>query len=174
MLTALQQKIGKLPLIAEDLGEITTEVYELMEKFQLPGMKVLQFAFGSDLLTSVHIPHDPGFSKGIVYAGTHDNNTTKGWFNELDEKARDRLQAYLGQSLGEQNVAHQLIRLALSSAAFRAILTMQDILGLGEEARMNYPGQVSGNWSWRLSGREDFDDIAKRLSQLTRLYGRGD
>jgi 4-alpha-glucanotransferase len=165
--------MGKLPLIAEDLGDITADVHMLMEDFGLPGMKVLQFAFDASLLNSPHIPHAPNFHNGIVYTGTHDNNTTRGWFKyDLDSDAKKRLQAYLGQPCGEEEVAHQLIRLAQSSPAFRVIVPMQDILALDESARMNRPGTATGNWGWRLKGDEDYKAIADQLKLLSKLYGR--
>lgn len=173
LLSRLRDRLGKLPLIAEDLGDITPAVRELMEDFELPGMKVLQFAFDAGLLISLHLPHAENFHKGIVYTGTHDNNTTRGWFNQdLDLNAKKRLEAYLGQPCGEKDIAHQLIRLAQSSPAARVILPMQDILGLDQAARMNRPGTASGNWSWRLKGDEDYKAIAKKLKLISKLYGR--
>jgi 4-alpha-glucanotransferase len=148
---ALTKALGDLPIIAENLGVITPDVEELREEFSFPGMRVLQFAFGSDA-ANVHLPHN--YTRDlVVYTGTHDNNTTAGWFADIsrsdpDQTERDFCLEYLGSD--GRDIHWDLIRAALSSVADTAIIPLQDVLGLGGEARMNLPASQSGNWSWRL------------------------
>lgn len=169
---ALQGRFSNLPIIAEDLGLITDDVRELMQRFGLPGMRVLQFAFDAQLHKNSfalhnHIPHC------LVYTGTHDNNTTLGWFDqEIDESTRKRLFAYLGRTLEREEVPVELVRLAMMSVANTVILPMQDLLGLGAEARMNHPSTSEGNWKWRMLSEALNDDLANRLSELGWLYRR--
>lgn len=147
---AAQKQLGELPFIAEDLGDISESVYELRDAFHLPGMKVLQFAFGNDMPVSPHINHhhDKNF---VVYTGTHDNNTTLGWYqNETDEKTKKQISCYLGKTYNPNEIHKELARLAYSSVAKIAILPLQDILGLDENSRMNTPSSSENNWSWRL------------------------
>ena len=169
----MMRRLGKLDFIAEDLGEITPDVEQLRKQFQLPGMKVLQFAFGEDLVGSVHIPHLYDSANFIVYTGTHDNNTTLGWFkNETDANLRKRLSKYIGAEVNESNINAILIRLCYSSIAKIAIIPMQDILQLDETARMNIPGKATGNWSWRANGQFIEEKTIKWLKAETELYGR--
>jgi len=169
----MERKLGKLPFIAEDLGEITVDVEQLRKQFRLPGMKVLQFAFGEDMAGSVHIPHLFDSANFIVYTGTHDNNTTLGWFkNETDANLRKRLSKYVGAEVNEQNINAILIRLCYASIAKIAIIPMQDILQLDETARMNIPGKAAGNWSWRADGQFIEEKTIKWLKAETELYGR--
>ncbi|MEM7769389.1 MAG: 4-alpha-glucanotransferase [Cyanobacteria bacterium P01_A01_bin.37] len=166
---AVKQELGSLPIIAEDLGVITPEVEALRDKFGFPGMKILQFAFGSGP-GNPYLPFN--FSRNcLVYTGTHDNNTTLGWLNNSQEWERAGLASYLGH-YSPENIHWDLIRLALSSVANAAIFPLQDVLGLGEEARMNTPGLASGNWGWRY--REDVltNDLSDRLRHLTTTFGR--
>ncbi|UKT65685.1 malto-oligosyltrehalose synthase [Pedobacter mucosus] len=169
----MQNKFNSLPFIAEDLGEITEDVEILRDRFKLPGMKVLQFAFGEDLISSPHIPHNFDSVNSLVYTGTHDNNTLKGWFkNELDDAGKKRLGVYFGVDVTEINVNELLNRLSYSSIAKIAILPIQDVLGLDQESRMNLPGTISGNWLWRL-GLEDCNvAVSSHLAQETEMYGR--
>ncbi len=162
---------GPLPLIAEDLGEITPDVRELLAELGLPGMKVLQFAFST--LDSEHLPHFHT-RNCVVYTGTHDNDTTRSWFEGLGTEERERAADYLGvdHDVDPARVPWQLIRCALESVADLAIVPLQDVLGLGEEARFNTPATVAGNWSWQVS-----DDQLSRLNiawlrRLTELTGR--
>jgi 4-alpha-glucanotransferase len=147
----LKKVFGKLPFVAEDLGDIDAPVYQLRDEFELPGMKVLQFAFSENMPVSDHIPHN--FSnRFIVYTGTHDNNTTCGWFeDEAGKQVRKNLKKYLGRNISKRNIHKCLIRLAYASTAAVAIVPMQDLLGFGVEARMNTPASShASNWSWRM------------------------
>lgn len=162
------KKLGKLPLIAEDLGVVTPAVTALRDKFSLPGMRVLQFAFGGDS-SNPFLPHN--FSKNtVVFTGTHDNDTTVGWFRQLKEDERQRVLSYL-KSNGKE-IHWDMIALALSSVANLAILPMQDILGLDGRARMNVPGTPSGNWTWRMQAHNLSPKIVEQLSSLTKKYDR--
>ena len=165
----LNDKLGKLPIMAEDLGEITPEVYALRDRFEFPGMKILHFAFGG----GSDNPYLPFIypRNCVVYTGTHDNNTTVGWFNELSEGEKESVLRYLG-ALSSEGINWDLIRLALGSVANQAIIPMQDILGLGGEAQMNFPGKAAGNWGWRYQSGSLTDELRDRLKALTYTYGR--
>ena len=166
---AMEQNLGELPLIAEDLGVITPEVVALRDRFHFPGMKILQFAFGGER-NSLFLPHS--FSSNcVVYTGTHDNETTVGWFSNASEDERRHVLSYLNVADGE-DIAWDLIRLAYASVADTAVATLQDLMQLDNEARMNYPGRPSGNWQWRYTTGMLTDDIANKLRQMTELYGR--
>jgi len=168
----LKEEYPHLPFIAEDLGTITPDVKEVMNHFQLPGMKVLLFAFGPEMSTNPYLPHN--FSQNCVaYTGTHDNNTIKGWFEEeaLPEE-KERLFKYLGRKLSAEELPGELIRLLMMSVANTVIFPMQDILGLGAEARMNHPSTWQGNWEWRLLPDQINDSLAIRLKEMTEIYGR--
>jgi 4-alpha-glucanotransferase len=165
----IKQNLGKLPVLAEDLGVITPEVEALRDKYEFPGMKVLHFAFGSD-------PGNPflPFNYGrnfVVYTGTHDNDTTVGWFNAANDYEKENLLLYLG-CVSPEGIHWDLIRLALSSIANQAIMPLQDILGLGTEARMNFPSIAEGNWQWRYQSGALKSELGDRLKNLTKLYGR--
>lgn len=165
-------KYPNLPLIVEDLGVITPDVKAVIEHFGFPGMKVLLFSFSSDLPVNPYAPHNY-LRNCVVYTGTHDNNTALGWFQrETGKEDKERVFEYLGHEVPEAQVPWELVRLALSSVADVAILSMPDILGLGEEARMNMPSEPSGNWKWRLSADQLTDKIAKKLSRATSIYAR--
>lgn len=172
---AVQKKFGRLSLIAEDLGKVTPEVKALRDQFQLPGMKVLQFAFGNDLEAENYQPHfyPPN---SVVYTGTHDNDTTVGWFENRGvavttqsgaemEKEKAFILRYL-KSDGKE-IHWDMIRAAFESPAHTAIVPMQDILGLGSEARMNRPGTAEGNWGWRMRKGYPLASHWKRLKHLT-------
>jgi malto-oligosyltrehalose synthase/4-alpha-glucanotransferase len=170
---SLLAAMGELPLIAEDLGEISPEVYQLRDEFNLPGMKVLQFAFGEDMASSVHAPHNFENTNCIVYTGTHDNNTTQGWYRqEADESTRRRLQQYIGTKVTQQNAAMQMIRMALSSTADIAIIPMQDLLSKSGKNRMNTPASTTGNWVWRLKAEELSGKTSSLLRRMLAIYGR--
>ncbi|MFQ5527486.1 MAG: 4-alpha-glucanotransferase [Thermoanaerobaculia bacterium] len=163
---ALARGLGEVEIVAEDLGVITPDVIELRKRFDIPGLKVLQFGFGE--LDSPHLPHRHN-QHTVVYTGTHDNDTTRGWYADLDEEARRRVLDYVGGDASD--VTWSLIRAAFLSVGRVAIVPIQDILDLGSEARFNMPGIAEGNWAWRLSelpGRE----VAERLRGLTLLAGR--
>ncbi len=164
---ALGRMLGEVPLVAEDLGTITEDVRELLRELGIPGMKVLQFAFSED--DSLYLPHRH-VSNAVVYTGTHDNDTTRGWFENLGPPERERILHYLG--CDGREIEWALIRAAYASAADRAIVPLQDVFGLGSEARMNTPGKAEGNWSWR-ARREGFrPELAARLRRLAELTGR--
>lgn len=161
---------GRPPLIAEDLGIISDEVRELLDVTAIPGMKVLQFAFGGGA-DNAYLPHNYPNPNCVVYTGTHDNDTTQGWFATLDAPTRDHVTRYIGCEA--ENIPRALTRLAWRSVANTAIVPLQDVLGLGTEARFNRPGQIEGSWTWR--ARDDQLDAitAEALADLTILYGRG-
>jgi len=169
LFTAMQAAFGeRLPLIAEDLGIITPEVDALREQFHLPGMRVLQFAFGG-ATEDRFLPHNYERNT-VVYTGTHDNDTTLGWYRSISERERDFVRRYLGRD--GHDIAWDLIRLAWSSVADYAITPLQDVLSLGGEARMNLPGTSSGNWTWRLVEGQLTPAVLDRLGELTELYAR--
>jgi len=168
----LLKKFPYLPIIAEDLGVITPDVREAMHRFELPGMKVLVFAFGGDLPTNPYIPHNLP-RNCVLYTGTHDNNTVRGWFErEATPEIKKRLFHYLGREVPADRIHWELIRLAMMSVANMVIVPMQDILGLGEEARMNRPATSQGNWQWQLLPEQLTPSLAERLLKMTELYGR--
>ncbi|MDJ0593889.1 MAG: 4-alpha-glucanotransferase [Pleurocapsa sp. MO_226.B13] len=165
----LEKQLGKLPIVAEDLGVITPEVEALRDKFNFPGMKILQFAFDSDRANGF-LPYN--YNRNcIVYTGTHDNNTTVGWFSERSPEAQARVVDYLG-CLCNDGIHWALIRLALGSIGNTVVLPFQDILGLGTNAKMNTPSQASGNWEWRCRAEAFNEELSGRLRYLNYLYGR--
>jgi 4-alpha-glucanotransferase len=148
--TAVERELGGLPFVAEDLGFITPDVYALRDRFHLPGTKVLQFAFDGHS-DNPYLPHSY-LPNSVVYTGTHDNNTTRGWFDEVPESQRQNLWRYLKRPAGTgAEAAPALLELAWSSPAALAIAPLQDLLNLGSDARMNVPGRTTGNWRWRCS-----------------------
>ena len=165
---AVQKKLGKLPIIAEDLGIITPEVTKLREKFAFPGMKVLHFAFAEGPENNF-LPHHYE-SNCVVYTGTHDNDTTQGWYDKATEPERDFVRRYC--STDAREIHWDLIGLASGSAADLAIFPFQDILGLGSEGRMNFPGTAMGNWDWRFSWDQVGPEHATRIHELSALFGR--
>jgi 4-alpha-glucanotransferase len=169
--TVVQQELGGLPFVAEDLGEIDEPVYRLRDEFHLPGMKVLQFAFSEDIARSPHIPHNYG-ENFVVYTGTHDNNTTLGWFRQEGQKDRHRLNLYLGYAVHEQEVSRVLGRLAYASVGRTVILPLQDVLSLDENARMNIPSSGQENWRWRLMPGQLTGAAEHLLREWTTLYNR--
>jgi 4-alpha-glucanotransferase len=165
---ALRAGLGGLPLIAEDLGIITPGVDALRERFHLPGMRILQFAFGG-ATENRFLPHNYQ-QHTVVYTGTHDNDTTRGWYATIAEHERDHVRRYLARD--GRDVAWDLIRLAWMSVADLAVTPLQDVLDLGTEARMNLPGRPAGNWGWRLQESQLNFGTLDRLAELTTLYGR--
>jgi 4-alpha-glucanotransferase len=177
---ALQAELGELPVVAENLGVITPEVEAIRKQFNFPGMSLLQFAFGTDPQGPSFRPHN--YSRALVaYTGGHDNDTTVGWWTHsgsgdstrtAEEVRRERefARAYLG--LENEAIHWAFIRTVLASVADTAIIPLQDVLGLGSEARMNLPGTVSGNWKWRYPQGSLTDEIRDRLKMLTRMYDR--
>jgi 4-alpha-glucanotransferase len=165
----VERELGDLPIIAEDLGLITEDVGALRDRFKLPGMKVLQFAPSDP--QNPYLPHqyEPNC---VVYTGTHDNDTTRGWWATATPEERAFLTRYLGAEPTDATVAWELIRLALGSVARTAIVPLQDLLGLGSEARMNTPGKEQGNWGWRFDAALLTPALGERLRDLTELFAR--
>jgi 4-alpha-glucanotransferase len=166
---AVEEALGELPIIAEDLGEITPDVLELRNQFDLPGMKVLQFAFSTDG-SDKFLPHN--FRRNfVVYTGTHDNDTTWGWYAHTStEHERDLFRRYFRTD--GHDAAWTLIDAAWRSVAYMALAPLQDVLNLGTEARMNLPGRAEGNWRWRFVPEQLTGHVADRLLETTLLYGR--
>ncbi len=168
LLAKIRATFHHLPLIAEDLGIITPEVEQLRDKYELPGMKILQFAFDSDA-ENPYLPHNHVLNS-IVYTGTHDNDTSAGWADSLKREQRARIRDYLG--CDRDLITHALMRCALSSVARLAVLPMQDVLDLGAGHRMNTPGTSEGNWQWRFSWSQLSEEKIDRLAKWVRIYGR--
>ncbi len=179
LFAAIRSALGDLPIIAEDLGVITPDVVALRDGFGFPGMRILQFAFGGDS-KNIDLPHNY-IAQVVAYTGTHDNDTTVGWFSSVagEGSTRDAKQIarerefcldYLPSNGLE--IHWDFIRAVLASVANTAVVPLQDLLGLGNEARMNLPNSTEGNWSWRIKADQLTDDIGDRLRELTVLYGR--
>ncbi|MEB3310599.1 MAG: 4-alpha-glucanotransferase [Snowella sp.] len=170
-LTTLQESLGgNLPIVAEDLGVITPSVEALRDDFGFPGMKILHFAFDSDR-ANPFLPFNYVNRKSLVYTGTHDNDTTVGWFTARSPEEQKRVTDYLGCVCNE-GIHWSLIRLAMGAVANTAIFPLQDIFGLGTESRMNLPGKADGNWGWRYQEEYLNDWITGHLGWITELYGR--
>lgn len=167
-LTAIEKALGGLPIIAEDLGVITPDVVALRDSFALPGMKILQFAFASTP-ADPFLPHNYPLNC-VAYTGTHDNDTTLGWFQSATDREKDFCRKYLARS-GEF-IAWDLIREVWQSQAAFAISPLQDFLALGTEARMNYPGRPAGNWGWRYQPSNLNEDLSQAIKELNYLYSR--
>ncbi|HLB05565.1 MAG TPA: 4-alpha-glucanotransferase [Thermodesulfobacteriota bacterium] len=168
----LMRHFSSLPFIAEDLGVITPDVREVMNIYEFPGMKLLIFAFGGDMPANPYIPHNIT-KNSVVYTGTHDNNTIRGWFSgEASHDDKIRVFKYMGKILDEESSHLDFIRHAMMSVANTSIIPMQDILGLGEEGRMNTPSVCDGNWRWRLRHKDITHSIKKELTEMTEIYGR--
>lgn len=159
-----------MALVAEDLGEIDEPVYQLRDEWNLPGMNVLQFAFGEDG-EKIYLPHYHKLNS-VVYSGTHDNNTTRGWFKSLLPDAKKHLSDYVGKKIDVKNVSEEVCRLAYGSVALLAVLPMQDILSLDESSRMNVPSTSEGNWAWRVPAKHFSDSLENKLSGWVELFGR--
>ncbi len=168
ILQAFQQGLHGLPIIAEDLGEITPDVIELRDHYNLPGMKIFQFAFSSDA-DDPFLPHNYPVNC-VAYTGTHDNDTALGWYQNAPENERDFCRRYLARS-GE-NISWDMIRAVWSSVAIFAVAPLQDFLELGSEARMNVPARASGNWSWRFEAIALTPPLTERILEINTLYGR--
>ena len=164
----MQKELGDLPIIAEDLGEISANVYALRDQFDLPGMKILQFAFSGDP-DDTFLPHNYPVNC-VAYTGTHDNDTTLGWYLSAPEDEKDFCRRYLSRS-GE-NISWNMIRSVWSSVARISIAPLQDFLNLGSEARLNYPGRASGNWSWRALPFQVNSQLAEKIHKINFLYSR--
>ncbi|HKP71287.1 MAG TPA: 4-alpha-glucanotransferase, partial [Pyrinomonadaceae bacterium] len=179
LFTAIRRALGDAPILAEDLGVITPDVEALRDDFGFPGMRILQFAFGGDS-KNIDLPHNY-HRNVVVYTGTHDNDTTVGWFKseagagstrkpEQIERERKFCLDYLNSDGRE--IHWDFIRAVLASVGQIAIIALQDVLGLGNAARMNLPNSTSGNWNWRFASGALTDAVRERLRELTALYGR--
>jgi len=176
---AIKNALGELPIMAEDLGVITPDVVALRDEFGFPGMRILQFGFSSDPKNK-DLPHNY-VQNSVAYTGTHDNDTTVGWFNSQagagstrDAEQIERERSYCLNYLNSdgREIHRDFIRALLASVANTAIIPLQDILGLGTEARMNLPNSTSGNWAWRYRPDALTEELGKRLRELTEVYGR--
>jgi 4-alpha-glucanotransferase len=166
---AMQAEFGDLPIIAEDLGEITPEVYELRDRFNFPGMKILQFAFEDDCKPNAFQPHAYASPNFVVYTGTHDNNTTLGWWQAASDVVRNCAQSYMGPVY---DPPRDFMRLAMMSVAHTVIIPLQDVLGFGGDTRMNFPGVAAGNWAWRFADDALTEEVRFILGDMTYRYDR--
>ena len=164
---ALRDALGELPIIAEDLGEITPDVFELRDDFNLPGMKILQFAFSDE--SNPFLPHHYP-ENCVAYTGTHDNDTVKGWYESAPEHSRDFARRYM--SVDGSDIAWDMIRALWRSKADMVLAQMQDVLNLGPDARMNYPGRLGGNWTWRMKADALTDKLKEQLKTLNEATDR--
>ncbi|MBU0561825.1 MAG: 4-alpha-glucanotransferase [Bacteroidetes bacterium] len=171
LFATIKEKLGDVPILAEDLGVITKEVEKLRDAFKFPGMKILQFAFGEDMeekfLPHNHIPNC------VVYSGSHDNDTTRGFFEKEKQNGSgifEWAQNYM--NFYDDNMCYAVIKTAYASVANIVVIPLQDMLNLGSEARMNFPGKLGGNWTWRFTWDQLTDDLADNYKQLTRMYER--
>jgi 4-alpha-glucanotransferase len=165
---AVERALGPIPIIAEDLGLITPQVEAMRSELGFPGMKVLQFAFTGNP-HHIYLPHN--YERNcVVYTGTHDNDTTVGWFGALPPSERALVQRYLERHGNE--IHWDMVRLALMSVAHTAIYPLQDVLGIGSEGRMNTPGRATGNWTWRYRSEMITHAVRDRLLDLTEIFGR--
>ncbi|HOI95617.1 MAG TPA: 4-alpha-glucanotransferase [Syntrophobacter fumaroxidans] len=168
----LLRRFPRLPLVAEDLGTITPDVRAIIRHYGFPGMKILQFAFGGGGASNPYVPHNH-VRNCIVYTGTHDNNTTRGWFaHDASSVEKQSLFRYLGRTIEEDRAHEELIRLAMMSVCDTAIIPMQDHLGLGGDARMNLPAVAFGNWAWRLEAESLTPALAASILEVTETCGR--
>lgn len=166
--TMLRSRIGHLPVIAEDLGSLTPEVENLRDEFGFPGMRILQYAFGGDAYNR-DLPHNYP-QNCVAYTGTHDNDTTAGWYASAPKNVKTHCRTYL--QISGRNVHWDMIRAALASVADTAIIPAQDLLGLDSNSRINTPATASGNWEWRLEDGQLSDDVCEKLLELTITFGR--
>ncbi len=166
---AMKHKFGKLQVIAEDLGFLTPSVLQLLEDTGFPGMKVLQFAFGGDA-KNLYLPHNHK-QNCVVYTGTHDNETTVGWYHNLNDWTRGHVNKYFGLADGK-DINWKFIQVALSSVADTVVIPMQDYLGLGNEARINTPSSFGKNWEWRMKKDACTQELAAKMKELAIIYGR--
>ena len=170
--STLFKRFPYAPIFAEDLGYITADVREAISKYELTGMRVLQFGFDGPSTKNPHCPHNH-VENSLVYTGTHDNNTTRGWFEiEATQEQKKRLSNYLGHKVSTKTVHNEMIRLAMASVAKAAIIPMQDLLGLSAEARMNRPAKTIGNWLWRMQKGQTTTSLAKKLREMVETFGR--
>ena len=168
---AVEAKIGRKRIIAEDLGFLTPSVMQLLKDSGFPGMKVLQFAFDSRE-ESNYLPHT--YPRNcVVYTGTHDNDTTKGWYHTAGKSTRQFAKEYMYKPrLDEDTLAEDFIAMAMGSVADLCIVPMQDYLGLGSGARINTPSTLGGNWEWRMKTGTPDEETVQEMARMTRVYGR--
>lgn len=166
----MKEKLGRKAVIAEDLGFLTPSVLKLVKKTGYPGMKILQFAFDSRE-ESDYLPHNYT-NNSVVYTGTHDNDTTMGWYDSLNKRDKAFAKRYLNIR-SQKDVHWEFIRAALASVSDTAIIPMQDYLGLGAEARINIPSTLGNNWKWRMTEGQLTEELAEKICKMTKLYGRG-
>jgi 4-alpha-glucanotransferase len=164
----VEQALSGLPIIAEDLGLITPDVVELRDRFHLPGMRVLQFAFG-DNETNPFLPRNY-IANTVAYTGTHDNDTTVGWWHTASPHVQDFVRHYLGTD--GSDIQWVMMRALSSSVADTVVFPMQDVLGLGSEHRMNFPGKPNGNWEWRFCWEQTQPEQTGKLAEMTAQNGR--
>ncbi|HEY0053978.1 MAG TPA: malto-oligosyltrehalose synthase [Pedobacter sp.] len=168
----LKQEFGELPFVAEDLGDVDQAVYDLRDEFGLPGMRVLQFSFGDDQAQSVHSLHNYNLNS-VVYTGTHDNNTSQGWYgHDATKQIKKNLREYAGAKSKKKKIHLELGKLAYSSVAKIVILPMQDVIGLDEDARMNMPASIEKNWVWRLRPDQLKEKYSNRLRKWAEVFNR--
>ena len=167
LFNTLKAELGALPIIAEDLGEITPDVFELRDQFDLPGMKILQFAFSDE--SNPFLPHHYP-ENCVAYTGTHDNDTARGWYDSVSEHEKDFARRYM--SVDGSDIAWDLIRMLWHSRAALVLAPLQDFLNLGTEARMNYPGRLGGNWSWRVRKSALNDALKEKIRNLNETENR--
>jgi len=166
--TTVRNALGELPILAEDLGVITPDVVELRDSFELPGMRIFQFAFGDGPAYGFLPHHYP--VQCVVYTGTHDNDTALGWYQRVGDEEKDFYHRYMDRD--GSNVSWEMIRGAWSSVAVFALAPMQDFLELDNAARMNYPGNPSGNWTWRMPANALTEELKTRIKEINYLYSR--
>lgn len=167
----VKEAFPEMPFIAEDLGTLDEGVYDLIERFSFPGMKILLFAFGEDRKNNPYLPFNHS-QHNVVYTGTHDNNTSRGWFKKAGKTEKKHLLDYSAEKVTEENVHQVLHKMALNSVAKVAIVPLQDIFGLGEEGIMNVPGTTKENWTWRAT-KEQMDGLdVEKMKQLNEVFGR--
>jgi 4-alpha-glucanotransferase len=167
--------IDKPRFIAEDLGYITPDVKKIIKKYVLPGMKILLFAFGDDFPYGSYLPKNFSDKNCVVYTGTHDNNTVLGWWkDDAGKNAKKRFFKYIGGEIDSRDLNWEFVKLAMSSIADTAIIPMQDVLGLGADAKMNRPSTKSGNWEWRLTPGYYQEDLVAKLREITEANSRGE
>ena len=165
---AFQKVFDNLPIIAEDLGLITPDVIELRDRFKMPGMRILQFAFGGND-SNTYLPHHY-IANTVAYTGTHDNDTTVGWWNSAPEHEKNYARYYLSTDGHDINWA--AISALSASKANTVIFPLQDVLGLNSDSRMNIPGKAWGNWEWRFSWEQLQDSYTERFEQITNVNNR--
>jgi 4-alpha-glucanotransferase len=169
---AIQKSFPQMPFVAEDLGKIDQDVYDLRDRYGLPGMKVIQFGFDENMPFLDHAPCNHTYNS-IVYTGTHDNNTVKGWFrHEAGKATLKRFKQFTGLKMTHKNCCREMIRVAYASTAKLAVIPMQDWLALDEQSRMNFPATTNGNWRWRMKPDQLTPKLRKQILKMVKVFGR--